>query len=151
MTTSSAMPRFKLERAPLVLVLTQVRFSPVLSMGEFVPKIQESLRKGGFPKFLVQESEQIQLGPEIKSSTVKHWFFGNPDSTANVVLGADSVAYEVSKYSTFEQFTETLQVVLRLLADVVSVDLAETVGLRYVNYLRDTSGLRITDLVAHRL
>jgi uncharacterized protein (TIGR04255 family) len=151
MTTMPQAARFRLGRAPLVLVLTQVKFSPVLSIGDFVPRMQEALRKGGFPKLLVQETEQIQLGPTFKSSTTKHWFFGNADSTANVVLGVDSIAYEASNYSSFEQFSDTFQVVLGLLADIVSVELSETVGLRYVNYLREVSGMRVNQLVEAKL
>ena len=39
-------PALKLERSPLILVLSQIRFSPVLKMADFVPDIQEKMRHG---------------------------------------------------------------------------------------------------------
>lgn len=42
-------PALKLERSPLVLVLSQVRFPALLSMSEHVAEIQTRLRAGLHP------------------------------------------------------------------------------------------------------
>ena len=41
-------PPLKLRYSPLVMVLAQVRFSPVLKMADYVPAIQEKLRREGY-------------------------------------------------------------------------------------------------------
>ncbi len=38
-----------LANQPLVLVLGQVRFSPVRQIGDYIPAIQEEFRRHGFP------------------------------------------------------------------------------------------------------
>ena len=37
------LPPLKLSKSPLVLVLCQVRFTPILAMADYVPRIQDHL------------------------------------------------------------------------------------------------------------
>src|SRR5262249_51958952 len=52
----------KLKHAPVVTIIGQVRFSPVLSMESYLPKIQEELRKKGFPKYDKVAQQSLGFG-----------------------------------------------------------------------------------------
>ena len=44
------MPRRRiLKRAPVVYILMQLRFAPILAMAKYVPDIQDALRRSGLP------------------------------------------------------------------------------------------------------
>ena len=41
----------KWKNAPVVYVIVQVRFSPILSLQTYLPEIQEHFRRNSFPAF----------------------------------------------------------------------------------------------------
>ncbi|MCI0675769.1 MAG: TIGR04255 family protein [Phycisphaerales bacterium] len=131
-------PPLKLARSPLVLVLAQVRFSPVLRIGDYVPDIQEDLRKHGFPRFSKSTTQEIVFGSEIMPTTSHRWAFANKEQTQAVVLTDSFVAFEANTYDTFEVFTQTLEAILKVVQDRVNIALAERLGLRYVDLIRPT-------------
>ena len=55
-------PALKLERSPLVFVLSQVRFPAVLKIEDHVPDIQEALRKLGFPRYSKEDIQRFSFG-----------------------------------------------------------------------------------------
>jgi uncharacterized protein (TIGR04255 family) len=70
-----------LPRSPLVFVLGAVQFDPVFAIEDYIPRIQEALRKNGFPKVrtrmlphrIVQTEDSKPLA-EAK----KQWEFHDP-------------------------------------------------------------------------
>ena len=133
-------PPLKLERSPLVLVLTQVRFSSLLTMKDHVPEIQQGLREKGFPRFTQEERQQFVFGPEIKAEREILWVFGNRDRTEAVTLSSSSVSYQTSHYDIFETFASQFGVMLDVIAPITKLEFAEQVGLRYVDLIRPQEG-----------
>jgi len=133
-----SLPALKLKINPLVCVLAQVRISPVLQMEEFIPAIQEQLRRSDYPKFNREETEELILGPgtqpKLRSST--RWIFSNKENTSAVVLAQNFIALQSSRYTSFEIFVEAFKGVLEIVGKEAEISLAERVGLRYVNLLR---------------
>ena len=134
----------RLRRSPLVLVLSQVRISPVLQMQTFVPSIQEHLRKAGYPRFSESLLQEIVLGPTPNSapamSTRNKWLFSDRDSQSAVALTTDFIALETVAYDTFDSFVEAMGAVLDIVGDQAKIELSERVGLRYVDLVQPPAG-----------
>src|SRR5690349_15320447 len=100
-------PKKKLTRSPLVLVLCEVKFAPVLSMSEYVPAIQNKLRRSGFPGFEVAQIQNIEFtSPTVppKISALSRWSFQSSDGNSSVILTTESFAIQTTVYDDFESF-----------------------------------------------
>ena len=129
----------KLERSPLVFVLSQVRFPAVLKMEDHVPDIQEALRKQDFPRYNKEDIQQVTFGgTELKAERDKRWVFASRSRHEAVILSSNFVVYETSDYDIFETFTERFSPVLELIGDITATEFVEQIGLRYVDLIRPT-------------
>lgn len=134
------LPPLRLSKSPLVLVLAQVKTSPVLQMAEYVPKIQERLRHQGFPRFKLNRTQQIVLGPKPIFGTHERWLFSNKELTQTVALATDFVALEASAYTVFEDFVAVLGSVLEVVGSEAQISHSDRLGLRYVDLIRLAEG-----------
>jgi len=142
----------KLERSPLVLVLSQVRFPAVLKMHEHVEAIQDALRGLGFPRFDEEQIQQVTFGgPAPKMEQGKRWVFASRDKTEAVILAPAFVVYETSKYDIFETFIERFAPVLDLIREQTATDFAERLGLRYLDLIRPTEEQAASDFLRERV
>lgn len=137
----------KLPRAPLILVLAQIKFPSVLKMEKYVPDIQESLRLGGFPDYRPGQAINIIVG-EGRSERVNWWEFGCADKRSQVVLSHDSATLMTTDYSTFEDFLTRLSQIVRPIEGHVRIASARQLGLRYVDLLAEIDDLKTGDLLA---
>ncbi len=140
-----------LSRSPLVLVLTQIRFSPVLKMEKYVADIQEAMREAGLARFAKEESQQIVFGPEFKTTASTRWVFYSREREEAVVLANDFFVYEVSKYDTFDVYVARLLSLLKLVYEIAKLSFAEQIGLRYIDLLTGVDNLAVEDLVCDSL
>jgi uncharacterized protein (TIGR04255 family) len=130
----------RLSRSPLVLVLAQVKISTVLQMSEFLPKIQERLRRQDLPMFRVSRTQEILLAPKPIVGSHDRWLFSNKELTRTVVLAPDFVVLVASAYTVFEDFAEVLRSVLEVVGAETQVALSDRLGLRYVDLIRLAEG-----------
>lgn len=137
----------KLERSPLVLVLAQVRFAPVALMGDYIPRIQDALRREGFVWFQEERMQEVVLGPNPEGKAAKRWIFSSRQKDEAAVLAPDFVAYETSAYDVFETFTTRLRTLLEVVREKAEVALSSRIGLRYVNLIRETDGMSSRELL----
>jgi len=128
-----------------VFVLAQVRFSPIAKMADFVPQIQESLRKKGFPGFELRKIQEFTLGSAPQVSQSLRWFFSNRDKTASVILSTDFVVLATSVYKHFEDFIASFEKALVAVRDASAPSFASRVGLRYVDLIRPAEGERLDE------
>jgi uncharacterized protein (TIGR04255 family) len=145
--TTRKVPALKLARSPLVLVLTQVRFSSLLKMREVVPEIQQGLRERGFPRYAQEEMQQFIFGPEVKAERDTKWVFGDRSRTEAVTLSSSSVSYQTSHYDVFETFADRFGAVLDVIAPLTKLEFAERIGLRFVDLVRSSEGRTASDLL----
>jgi uncharacterized protein (TIGR04255 family) len=133
-----------LSKQPLVLVLGQVRFSPVRQMGDYLPAIQEDLRRAGFPIERAGKIQQLQIGPsQVGFVEQERWEYRSKDESTSILVLQDAVVLQTSAYRRFEDFVE-------LLGRSVSTVLAKTehdrlgvvqrVGLRYIDLIQPREG-----------
>lgn len=135
-----ALPPLDLNWNPLVLVLGQVKISPVLKMADYIPPIQEKLRLTGFPGFRAIEQEEISFVPKPSTRSSTRWAFTNREATASVVIAPNFIVYQVTEYAKFEDFIDSFSKILKIVGEETRVALSERLGLRYVNLIQPASG-----------
>jgi uncharacterized protein (TIGR04255 family) len=142
-------PALHLRNAPLIYVVAQVRFSPIVSIEKFVPEIQEKLRHKGFPRFVRVQVPEITIQPDgtPKLNVVERFEFQDKVARLGIVLQSNSLAVHTNNYSNYEAFEEVIKTALMAVHRVVSISLAERIGLRYVNLIRLQDGEKWADYV----
>lgn len=125
-----------LPQSPLVFVLGAVQFDPVLAIEEYIPNIQESLRKRGFPKVRTRmlphrivKTEDSKLIAEAK----KQWEFHDSANRTSILVDQDVVAVQTTEYSTYEGLHELFELALTKVADHLEVNEVLRCGLRYID------------------
>jgi uncharacterized protein (TIGR04255 family) len=130
-----------LKYSPLVFVLAQVKIAPILQMPQYVPEIQEGLRRSGFPGYEPRTTQKILIGPGRPQATeAEHWFFTNRESTCAAILGNDFVVLAASVYDRFEEFAATLEGILGIVKTACSPGFSSRLGLRYVDLIKIVEG-----------
>lgn len=124
----------KLGKSPLVYVLAQVRIGAVLKMEDYVPQIQEHMRKAGYPLYRQGEIREVHFGPEKSDLThTKRWYFDAIERNAGFLLQVGSIVYHTTAYDTSEAFFAALKIGLSIIHEVVDINVVERLGLRYVD------------------
>lgn len=126
----------KLANSPLIVVLTEIRFAPILTMGNLIPEIQEALRRRGFPGFASSIMQQFQLslaGGEPTLQTASRWVFTSKDGAQTITLTTEGVSLQTTAYDDFEGFLAHVSNAVSVIAAVAEPSFADRVGLRYVD------------------
>ncbi|MBI1751429.1 MAG: TIGR04255 family protein [Acidobacteria bacterium] len=130
-------PHYKLTEDPLALVLCQVRFSRVQKMPDYIPEIQERLRKEGFPEDASVQVGRIhwEMGKQPETTQVQHSEFRSKDGWWGIAINDDNLALFTTHYDRFNGFGERLGNILRVINEVVDLSPGSVtrVGLRYID------------------
>lgn len=142
----------RLSNAPLVYVLTQVRFSAVLKMGEYVPAIQEHLRSD-YPRYEQRQIEALELVPPAPSAapvtnTVSRWLFKDRDDVSGFILDESSLVFHTSRYASFSEFKARLLSGAAIVQEAARIPMIERVGLRYVDLITPDDGETLDQYVS---
>jgi len=132
-----------LSKQPLALVLAQVKFSPIQAMEEYIPKIQDHLRKSGYPVYSEQQNFVFEVLPvvpaNIKQITIIQWRFESPSLDAVVIIDKEQVLFQTSSYSNFEDFIREFLTILKVVFQFTEHEkfgIVSRLGLRYVDQIR---------------
>lgn len=145
MTTTKRNCRYiPLSKNPLVLVLCQVRFSPVRKMGDYIPGIQEAFRRHGFPIERAGKIQQLTITPAgVHAVEQERWEYRTRDEQWSVTVLQDSVVLQTTAYERFEGFAEKLEVAVKTVLEQTEQDklgLIQRVGLRYIDLIQPRDG-----------
>jgi uncharacterized protein (TIGR04255 family) len=146
----------KWKNAPVVYVVVQVRFSPVLSLPTYITEIQEHFRKSGFPAFAQRFNFQLGLSmlppnntmpaaPPIPVESTVAYVFSNRDSSQSFVLEQNGLTFHVTDYEDFNWFLDLFLKQLSRINEVVKPDSSERIGLRYIDAVLPREGANIQD------
>lgn len=129
-----------LKNPPVYFTLVQVRFNAILKLSEYLPSIQDQMRKSGFSDFLTRQEMILQVtmqdGKTIPTTaTTERYFFGTADKKHCFVLGAEALTLQSTAYGTFEEFSTTFLTGLKLVDQIVKLDFTDRVGLRYLDHV----------------
>lgn len=125
-------------RAPLTLVLCQIRFSPILSLLDEagVSGFQTALRNR-YPELDSQRAANVAVSPNSAQMSVSAptWRLHSDEDSYEVSLAVDFVAIETPKYLHFGEFSDRLVETLDAIDRTVHPGRSKRVGLRKVNTL----------------
>jgi uncharacterized protein (TIGR04255 family) len=130
-----------LRSPPVYLTVVQARFNTLLKLREYIPSIQEVMRKVGFPDFMSRKTIALQLAAQEGQTTppsiidLEQFLFGNTDKTHIFVLIPDALTLQSTHYGRFEDFSAQFLKGLALVHDVVQLDFTDRVGLRYLDHV----------------
>jgi len=126
--------KLKLSNSPLALVLCQVRYSPLMAMADYIPTVQDRLRRKGYPVNASTPIRELQFGPGGAATRARiHWEFVAKDQRSSVVVTEGFVVLQTTDYDDFETFIAQLKTVLSTVDETVEGLLIQRVGLRYVD------------------
>ena len=131
-------PKRTLGNSPLVLVLAQVRFSPLLAMGDYIARIQDRLRVTGYPINATAQYQEVTFSQRGVPAAAQraHWEFLSKDCTTSVIVNEGFVVVQTTAYDSFENFLKAITDVLAVVASEVGGLLVQRIGLRYVDLIR---------------
>lgn len=123
--------------APLVRVVTQVRFPLIASIEtrEFIAPFQEAIRRE-YPVLRPEQSRALVIGSEgnvvdARSSTI--WRFQGVSEDWRVSLAPDFLALETTKYTSRDDFLGRFERVLAALREYVDPQVIDRLGIRYID------------------
>ena len=137
--------RIPLEPDPLMWVIAQVRFAPVLSVREqgFIAPFQEDIR-GSYPLAQKEIQQEVAPGPQgvLQVAESVLWRFSDVGSRWEVSLSENFVSLACTDYSDRVDFLGRLRKVLDAVGRHIRPVLTRRIGVRYINRL---SGAEMTD------
>ncbi|MBW4635463.1 MAG: TIGR04255 family protein [Iphinoe sp. HA4291-MV1] len=139
-----------LKDAPLVRVIAQVRFPPILSIEkkDFVGSFQEAIREK-YPILQPEQTQGFAFGPQgvVQTAPQVTWRFVDTTNSWRVSLAPNFVALETTAYSSRSDFLEHLESVLVALNESFNPKIIERFGLRYIDRLVGQNLKDISSLV----
>ncbi len=126
---------------PLCYALAQVHFNPVPSIGEYIPAVQDVLRREGWPEFQHQKSHGFEVKPidggepEVSSRERERWLFSDVEATQGFIFQEKSIIFHTTDYQGFESVLASVLRGLEVLHDVATLQFVDRVGLRYFNVI----------------
>jgi uncharacterized protein (TIGR04255 family) len=133
-----------MSKQPLVLVLCQVRFSPVRKMADYIPAIQEEFRRHRFPIERAGKIQQLTITPAgVHAVEQERWEYRTKDEQWSITVLQDSVVLQTTAYERFEAFAEKVEAALKTVLEQTEQDkfgLIQRVGLRYINLIQPRDG-----------
>jgi uncharacterized protein (TIGR04255 family) len=139
-----SLPIFYYGKTALKTVVVQLRFNPILRIGQELPAAFQEAVRGSFPKCVREEGIGLRFmvagAPEPPVPTAPSvgnapavWRFKTEDELWVGGLSIDFLSLETGQYTHFSDFEKHFSVLLRSLQNVYRVEHFTRVGLRYIN------------------
>lgn len=139
-----------LKNPPVYFTVAQARFNPVLTLKEYIPAIQESMRLAGYPVFQAANVFVLTIvtdgQPAPTPAQHEKYIIGSADERHNFVLTHNALTLQSTDYGTFEAFSEKFSKGLQLVHDIVKLDFVDRIGLRYLDHV---APLKQDDVIAY--
>ena len=144
--TESVPPEVHLDRAPLIRVISQVRFPIIVSIEkrDFIGGFQEAIRDT-YPVLRPEQTQGIFIGPKGIEPTPSQvtWRFSDIDEKWKVSLAPEFLALETTSYTSRSEFLDRLRVVLESLNIQVGPKIIDRLGIRYIDRI---TGEQLADM-----
>lgn len=139
-----------LRNAPLARVVAQVRFPVILAIDGpgGVRSFQEAIRPT-YPVLKEEDVREVTVGAlgDVKVSKGTLWRFADADDRWRVSLSTNFVALETRAYISRADFISRLSDIIQAAETAFQPQVAERLGLRYVNRVEGTALERLSSLV----
>lgn len=147
----------KLRSAPVFYTLAQFKFNSIAQMAEYVPVLQEKLRRMGYPDFRQENQMAINIRrtddpqPEIQSFQQNRWSFTSSKGIEGYLLLRDTLIFHTTEYESFEIFSKKSMAGLELVHEIVDLSYIDRIGLRYLDAVCPKNGDKVEDYLASSL
>lgn len=123
-------------RNPLVAVVVDVRFHPILKVADRIADFQERLR-ASHPAFQRQHQQLVNLQPlgGVQVRSEEAFAFSTPDGASTVTLNTTALILESRSHQTRDQLLGHVDRAVGALLDVYGFANPTRLGMRYVNML----------------
>ncbi len=138
---------------PLIEVVCQLRFPPILSINTREPSDFQERIRGEYPiyKMEIEQQQQISLEPQMGQPTIprilqtgtnRNYRFSTEDNQWHINLTSTFIAMSTSKYLRWEDFQAKFTQPLEALVDIYKPAFFDRIGLRYIDaFKRSELGL----------
>ena len=129
-------PHKVFERNPLVAVIVELRFFPILKLADKIADVQERLR-GTFPAYQDVTRQLVNLQPAgpVELRNERLFNFVKADESSMLSLSTSALALESRRHARRETFIADAKVGLDALVDVCGPVVPTRLGLRYVDII----------------
>jgi uncharacterized protein (TIGR04255 family) len=132
--------------APLVYVLAQIKFNPILLMGEAIPQLQDVYRKMGLIKYEEKVLNTFKFSNDAPTTTtIQQWHFSDSNNTHKVILGTDSMTLEATSYRDHHSFFDLFFKYLNSLESINDIAQTTRIGLRYIDLITSKGDDNLND------
>ena len=140
--------------APLVYVLTVIRFQQLEALPSWIAEIQNALRER-LPVFhrFHQENTSGQIGfavdpPDFKADAAgSAWIFSKPDRSLTVQIAKGVFIVHTRNYNGYVGFADDVQFALAaFMSSSKNLDV-DVIGIRYLNHLQAGEGKSLSDIL----
>jgi uncharacterized protein (TIGR04255 family) len=136
----------KMNNAPVYFALAQIRFNQLAALDTYIPAVQDSLRKAGFPDFQPIQLTHFLIGGAMpKPVMTTRYLFMNSHKTSGFVLDQSWLMYQTTNYDTFDPFVVTLLEGLGVLHGAAKLDYTDRAGIRFLDAVVPRSGESVFD------
>ena len=137
----------KLDRQPLRFALAEFRFSTVMDIQAYIPKLQEELRRQ-YPIPDKKTEQRVRIEPGgIATSMLEQWSFVSSNRKSAIGINQDRLIYYTAEYPRFKGFSNACEFALSVLESIVEPSLILRIGLRYGDLVIIEDGEKATDFV----
>jgi uncharacterized protein (TIGR04255 family) len=129
-------PHKVFQRNPLVAVIVEVRFFPILKLADKIADVQDQVRST-FPAFHDVTRQLINLQPAgpIEVRNERLFNFVKPDESSTLSLSTSTLAVESRRHERREHFISDAKVGIDALIKVCGPVVPTRLGLRYVDVI----------------
>ena len=126
----------KMRHAPVYFTIVQVRFNPIMALDDYAPKIQDRMRREGFPDLQKSMLATFNLNvvsgetapAQVPVAQTARYIFANMTKTAGFILDQGSLSFQTTDYDVFSTFSETFVAGLKIVHDVVGLGYVDRIG-----------------------
>jgi uncharacterized protein (TIGR04255 family) len=130
--TAPPPPEVPLKDTPLVRVIAQLRFPPILSIDsqDFVASFQEAIREE-YP--ILQPIQAQSLISNTSAILQTTWCFWDTNRNWRIYLANNAVTIETTKYTSRSDFLARLKTLLTLIHGKFHLSQVDRFGIRYID------------------
>ncbi len=129
----------KLKQAPLFYTLAMIRFEDQQIGSEQISKIRARLEPD-YPRFEERKFNaahaQIAEQVTIEAKEITEYHGEDVAQTSGFLLRNDALFFHTLDYKKYEQFETSLQMLLAIMQEELSFMHYQTIGIRYIDYIK---------------
>jgi uncharacterized protein (TIGR04255 family) len=151
----------KMKNAPVYFAVAQVRFNAVLTLDQYVPAIQDSFRKAGFPDFQKGFTTTLNFNFDGKPTPDQpvnamtqpqaQYVFLDGARHSGFILENMAMSFQSTHYDTFDVFLPALMRGLETVHKSTELNLCERVGVRFLDAVLPRAGEDVSDYLSPNL